>query len=153
MSAPTTNSTITYSERLWPTFGYWFITAALSAMTSLMVIPVWAAGGIIVPIVVFVLAALVLRALSARIVVTADTFYADKAHIDRAFIRSAEAFEAEEAFAERGMRLDARAFLMTRPWVKDVVKVTIDDADDVTPYWIVSTRNATALAAALQPEG
>ena len=48
-----------------------------------------------------------------------------------------------------GPGADHRAFLFTRPFIRDVVKVTLDDPADPHPYWLVSTRDAAALAAAL----
>jgi hypothetical protein len=50
------------------------------------------------------------------------------------------AYEGPEAFAERGTRLDARAFLCIRGWIKPVVKMRIADPLDPTPYWLVSSR-------------
>jgi hypothetical protein len=35
-----------------------------------------------------------------------------------------------------------------RPWVDAVVKVTISDPQDPTPYWIVSSRNPERFIAA-----
>jgi hypothetical protein len=51
----------------------------------------------------------------------------------------------------RGVDLDARAFLKIRPWVKPVVRIELDDDNDPTPYWLVSTRRPKELAAALTP--
>ncbi|WP_349828470.1 DUF3093 domain-containing protein [Brevibacterium litoralis] len=144
------SDTVLHAERLWPPFSWWFVTACLSAMTSLMVIPIWSAGGVIVPVVVFLLAVLGLRAASPRIVVTADALHVGRAWIEREFVTDVEAFDAEESFAERGPRMDARAFFLIRPWVKRVAKITIDDASDDTPYWLVSSRDPEALAAALR---
>jgi hypothetical protein len=39
-----------------------------------------------------------------------------------------------------------------RPWVKGAVQVHLDDPADPTPYWVVSSRNPTALASALLAE-
>ena len=50
---------------------------------------------------------------------------------------------------ERGVRLDARAYLLIRGWIPGLVRVELDDPDDPTPYWLVSTRHPVRLAAAL----
>ena len=42
------------------------------------------------------------------------------------------------------------AFVVQRPWVRSAVRVGLDDADDPTPYWIVSTRRPEQLAEALR---
>ena len=50
---------------------------------------------------------------------------------------------------ERGVGLDARAWLLLRGWIPGVVRVELDDPSDPTPYWLVSPRHPDALAAAL----
>lgn len=150
MSIPSGSDTsVHYTERLWPPVTWWVVTVLLSAMTAAMVYPVWELGAFIVPVVIFVLAALWLRSLSAPIVVSDEGFRAGPAHIERRYIAEAIPFDERGSFAERGVHLDVRAFLMTRPWVKTVVRVTIDDPADPTPYWLVSTKHPQELAAAL----
>jgi Protein of unknown function (DUF3093) len=41
------------------------------------------------------------------------------------------------------------AFVVQRPWVKGAVQVHLDDPADPTPYWVVSSRRPTDLAAAI----
>jgi hypothetical protein len=41
------------------------------------------------------------------------------------------------------------AFVVQRPWIKGAVQVHLDDPNDPTPYWVVSSRRPAALAAAL----
>lgn len=139
----------TYSERVAPSLWWWVIVLVLSAMTSLMVVPVWKWGAVIVPVAIFVVVALILRSLTPTVTVTDTTFYAGPAHIERSFITDATPLKDEEAFKARGQNLDARAFLVTRPWAKPLVKVTIEDPQDPTPYWLVSTRHPEKLARAL----
>lgn len=150
-TASTTSSSTVYSERLSPSVGWWITVLFLSAMTSLLALPVSTAGAIIVPVVVGAAVILWMRSVSARILVTDRTLVAGKAHIDRSFVTAAYAYDAEESFAQRGHLLDVRAYLVLRPWVKTVVRVELDDPADPTPYWLVSTRNPAALAAALAP--
>jgi hypothetical protein len=58
-----------------------------------------------------------------------------------------EIFRLAEATRERGVSLDARAWLVIRPWIDPVVKITISDPQDPTPYWLVSSKNPEALVA------
>lgn len=150
MSKVQSTSSVLYRERLYIPATWWLVAAFISSMTALMVLPVWALGAVIVPVAVFIAVALVMRALIPTIVVTDGELFAGDAHIERTFITRVEDLDAAEAFKARGQDLDARAFLMTRPWVKPVVRVHIDDAADPTPYWLVSTRNAERLAQALR---
>ncbi|MBM7817260.1 hypothetical protein JOE56_001954 [Brevibacterium paucivorans] len=142
-----------YSERVTPSIWWWVVALVLSAMTSLMVIPLSWIAGIIVPIVVFIAVALTLRSLIPRVTVTQDVLFAGPAHIERSFITGATPMTGEDAFQARGQDLDARAFLVTRPWASSLVKVDIEDPNDPTPYWIVSTHNPDELARVLAPQG
>jgi hypothetical protein len=54
-----------------------------------------------------------------------------------------------DAVHERGVGLHADAWLLIRGWIPDVVRVELDDPQDPTPYWIISSRRADALAAAI----
>lgn len=142
-----------YSERVTPSIWWWVVALVLSAMTSLMVIPLSWIAGIIVPIVVFIAVALTLRSLIPRVTVTQDVLFAGPAHIERSFIMGATPMTGDDAFQARGQNLDARAFLVTRPWASSLVKVDIEDPNDPTPYWIVSTHNPDELARVLAPQG
>src|SRR5699024_395909 len=140
---------VVYQEKVRPSVGMWILVAVAAASTALMVLPVWKLGMIILPIVSFVLFAWWLNSLTVTIIVTERQLFVGEAHIDRKFVPSATAYEGEAAQKARGVDLDARAFLKIRPWAKDAVRIDIDDADDPTPYWLVSTRHPEQLAEAL----
>ncbi len=63
----------------------------------------------------------------------------------------AEPLDPEETRRVHGVDADARAFLLTRPYLKRSVKITVQDPADRTPYWLVSTRHPRELADALRP--
>jgi len=50
-----------------------------------------------------------------------------------------------------GRDADPLAFVIARPWVPGGVRIDLDDPDDPTPYWYVSTRRPDELAARLRP--
>lgn len=145
----TKNSSVTFAEKLTPGFGWWVGAALLAGMTALSVYPVWHWGAVIVPVVSFLLLTWALLSMSKSVVVTGQEFYAGVAHIDRSLVGEVVPLDKRRAFLARGQDLDARAYLMTRPWVSAAVQVPIDDPADPTPYWIVSTRKPQELAAAL----
>lgn len=60
---------------------------------------------------------------------------------------------AEATRRLRGPAADPRAFVATRAWLSTSVQVQVEDPDDDTPYWLVGTRDPTALAAALSRRG
>jgi hypothetical protein len=141
---------IHYRERLWPA-PWLFISTALVIPASLLVfLPINTTAGIIVAIVLY-LGCVGLLLLGSPLVEVTDTeFVAGRAHLPLGLLGAVEGFSGDEARLERGQRLDARAFLLIRGWVDPVLKVGVDDADDPTPYWLVSTRNPSSLAAALE---
>ncbi|HLS34423.1 MAG TPA: DUF3093 domain-containing protein [Brevibacterium sp.] len=147
----TAASTTVYSERLFPSAPWWITLMLLSAMTSLLALPISRVGAVILPLLVAAGVILWMRSLSARVVVTDESFVAGPARIERSFITAVSGHDAQDAFAQRGHQLDVRAFLVLRPWVKPVVRVEIDDPADPTPYWLVSTRHPQELAAVLEP--
>lgn len=61
----------------------------------------------------------------------------------------ATALDADATWEILGPGADPRAFLHTRPWLPEAVRLAVDDADDPHPYWLIGTRDAAALAAAM----
>ena len=61
----------------------------------------------------------------------------------------AEVLDPEATRRALGPGADARAFLVTRPYLKRAVRVPVTDPADPTPYWLVGSRHPDALAAAL----
>lgn len=87
---------------------------------------------------------------SIELTVTADTFVAGQATIEREFCAKAQVVDADDFRWRTGPGADARAHLVIRPYLQQGVLVEIDDPADPTPYWLVSSRNPHGLAAALR---
>ncbi|KQO99781.1 DUF3093 domain-containing protein [Leifsonia sp. Leaf264] len=139
-----------YRERLWPA-PWLFISTALVIPASILVLaPISVTAGIITAIVLYggCVAGLIL---SAPTVTVADgRLSAGKASIPLSLVGDATSYSGQAAWRERGPNLDARAWLMIRGYVDDVVKVPLlPAAEDPAPYWIVSTRHGRELAAAI----
>jgi len=62
-------------------------------------------------------------------------------------------YDGDAAREQRGVSLDARAWLVIRGWIDPVVKIELGDPDDPVPYWLVSSRKPQELVAALQAAG
>ena len=79
--------------------------------------------------------------------VTADgASVADKARLPREVIARGATVAATPS-AALGRQLDPAAYLMHRAWVKTMVLLVLDDPDDPTPCWLVSTRHPIRVAA------
>lgn len=68
-------------------------------------------------------------------------FHADDASISTSFISEVEVLESTALRDAMTVALHPLAFVIQRPWMKASIRIYIDDADDPTPYWIVSTRH------------
>ncbi|MGA9871812.1 MAG: DUF3093 domain-containing protein [Rhodococcus sp. (in: high G+C Gram-positive bacteria)] len=64
-------------------------------------------------------------------------------------IAKAAVIPATAKSAALGRQLDPSAFVQHRTWVKRMVLVVLDDPEDPTPYWLVSTKRPEDLVAAL----
>ena len=73
-----------------------------------------------------------------------------RAVIEHRYIGAApRALDAAETRSRSVCEADARAHLVLRPYVSTAVEITLDDPADPVPYWLISTRRPTELAAAL----
>ena len=97
----------------------------------------------------FALAVVVIVTSSTRIELTRDVLSVGTARIPLTVISRAEAIAKVDAFAERGSNLDARAYIRFAMTVPTLCKVYLADANDVTPYWLFSSRNPEQLTALL----
>jgi len=86
---------------------------------------------------------------SVQVEVREGMLCAGPARIPLAQVGAAEALDKEATRRVHGVEADARAFLVTRPYISRAVKVVIDDPADPTPYWLISSRHPRQLAAAL----
>lgn len=138
-----------YRERLWPSPWVFLATALVIPAALLVFLPINQTVGIITAIVLYT-GCVVLLILSSPVVeVTTQQFSAGNARLPIEFAGQVTSFRTNEATLERGQRLDARAWLLLRGWVSPVVKVEVDDPQDPTPYWIVSTRRPEQIAQAI----
>lgn len=88
--------------------------------------------------------------LKMRMVIKIDTeLRIDRAHIEFAYLKDPVAVDQSEYKALRSIKLDARSFHATRPWLKSGVQVFVNDERDQTSYWLIGSKNNEALVAEL----
>lgn len=136
-----------YRERLWPSWWVFLVTALVIPASVLVFLPISPIAGVISAGVLYGVIVVVLLVTSPVIEVTDGMLRAGRARIERTFLGAATAHAGADAVAERGVRLDARAYLVLRGWVSGVVRIEIADDADPTPYWLVSTKRPAELAA------
>lgn len=143
------DSATLYRERIRASAWVFFSTALVIPASLLVFLPINLGAGVIIAIVLYATIVLILVATSPVITVTRQQFTAGRASVPIALVGAVTAYSGEDATLQRGRLLDARAWLLIRGWVSPVVRVELTDADDPTPYWIVSTRAPEALVEAL----
>jgi hypothetical protein len=76
--------------------------------------------------------------------------WAGSAHLPVSVVQRSAAIPRSAKSAALGRQLDPAAYVMHRTWVGPLALVVLDDADDPTPYWLVSCRHPDRLLAALR---
>jgi DUF3093 family protein len=139
-----------YRERLWVPLWWWPLGLALAALIALEVsqgvraLPGWVGFAVLLPV-----AAAVLSWFSKIEIHVIDgddpdgtrELWVGHAHLPVSVVsRSAEVPKSAKS-AALGRQLDPAAFVVHRAWVGPMVLLVLDDPDDPTPYWLVSTRH------------
>jgi hypothetical protein len=76
--------------------------------------------------------------------------WAGSAHLPVSVVQRSAAIPRSAKSAALGRQLDPAAYVLHRTWVGPLALVVLDDADDPTPYWLVSCRHPDRLLAALR---
>lgn len=140
-----------YAERLTLPWWAWLSGLALAALAAA---ELWlGAGGVRAWLPFAVLLPLTAVALwwfgRVRVAVVDDELLVDDARLPVRFVADAVALDAEGRREVLSVGADPLAFVVQRPWVPGAVQVVLNDPDDPTPYWVVSTRHPVQLAAAI----
>lgn len=84
-----------------------------------------------------------------RVAVRDGELRVDDARLPVRFVSDAIALDAVGRREVLGVGADPLAFVVQRPWVAGAVQIVLDDPDDPTPYWVVSSRHPVRLAEAV----
>ncbi|MGK2881339.1 MAG: DUF3093 domain-containing protein [Mycobacterium sp.] len=148
--------TVRYRERLWVPV-WWVLPSAVAAAivattvnAGIRGLPDWVAFAVLMGVAGLVL--LWLSKAEVRVVQTDGVveLWAGQAHLPVQVVqRSAEVPRSAKS-AALGRQLDPAAFVVHRPWVGPMVLLVLDDQDDPTPYWLISTRHPDRALSALR---
>ncbi|WP_343573368.1 DUF3093 domain-containing protein [Mycobacterium sp.] len=153
---PVMPQSVRYSERLWVPWWWWPLGFGLAALIAVEVnmgvpsLPRWLPFAAL-----FVVAAGALLWLG-RIEVRVSTgdsgveLQVGEAHLPVSVISRSADIPRSAKSAALGRQLDPAAYVVHRGWVGPMVLVVLDDADDPTPYWLVSTRHPERVLSALR---
>lgn len=140
-----------YRERLH--VPWWWYIVALAIATLLAAefhiggVPLtdWIPFGVLLPFAVIVVWSLSRSELAVR----DGELWVRGAHLPLRYVSGAIVLDARTLRRVVGREGDPAAFVSVRAWIGPGVQVLLDDADDPTPYWIVSTRHPERLISAL----
>ena len=140
-----------HRERLWPSVGAWLMVPLIGAIAAVCLLPVGSVPAVGAAVVGAAAVTALLLRVSARVEVSVEQgLRAGAAVVPARFLSGGTAARGEAARQLRGPAADARTHLCLAPWVDGVVLVALDDAEDPTPAWLVSSRRPEQLLAAVE---
>jgi hypothetical protein len=147
---------VRYRERLWVPWWWWPLGFGLAALIAAEVnrgvpgLPNWLPFAALFAVAAGAL--LWLGRMEIRVAAGDEgaELWAGHAHLPVTVIaRSAEVPRSAKS-AALGRQLDPAAYVLHRGWVGPMVLMVVDDADDPTPYWLVSCRHPDRVLSALR---
>lgn len=158
--SPTANaSTVLYSERQWVPVWWWIPAAAFAALMGFQMGHNRSTVYFVVTfVVVGALLAWYLTYLSSTVVkVEQDAdgtrwLVVGDANLPHTVVSRSLAVPKTAKQNALGRQLDPAAYLVHHAWVKKLALFVLDDPEDPTPYWLISTKNPEALLRAFVPE-
>jgi hypothetical protein len=88
-----------------------------------------------------------------RLTITAEELSIRGAHVPLRYISGVVALDARTLRRLIGREGDPQAFVAIRPWIGPGVQLQLDDPDDPTPYWVISSRHPDRVTALLRADG
>ncbi len=155
MTEPTPPSDPSYDERLVVPLGWWFGALGISLLLAaqihggapgLQAVLPYAIG---LPLTVVLL----LAGSRGRIRVAEDVLRVPGARIGLHHLGEVVVLDRRAMRQQTGPMADRYAFVVSRPWLRTAVRASLIDPDDDTPYWVIGSRRADQLAAALRAAG
>lgn len=142
---------MTYSERLRPSL-LWWIVFGLVAVTFVIAVAVFLSPGFVATALVVAVAVeiAVMHSFSAGLRVSEEGVRAGRALLEWPYVGSVRTLTRDEVRLRFGRDADPRAYAVVRSFVDEAVEITVEDPADPHPYWLVSTRDAAALAEAIE---
>ena len=116
-------------------------------------ISVWAAlgntPGLILWIFFTALLIILRSKIALRIHLRDGQLYVGRAHIELKYLGALTELNTDAMRLARGRDADSSAFLAIRFWQGRGIKIEIQDKQDATPYWLISTKKSNELVKAI----
>jgi len=141
---------ILYQERVRPNLGTFVAVSTLLPAVTLVSEPFDFRVGVVLGLILVIVIWASLLLFAPVIKVGRTTLTVGRASIPRTLLGKIDEIAKDEIFQERGPKLDPAAYKVFQGTVKTALKIAIKDANDPTPYWIISTRKPAQLATVLR---
>jgi hypothetical protein len=141
---------ILYQERVRPNLGTFVAVSTLLPALTLVSEPFDFRVGVVLGLILVIAIWASLLLFAPVIKVGRTTLTVGRASIPRTLLGKIDEIAKDEIFQERGPKLDPAAYKVFQGTVKTALKIAIKDANDPTPYWIISTRKPAQLATVLR---
>lgn len=160
-NGPSANTTaeVLYRERQWVPWYWWLGAAFVAALTAATVglnrHDFWP---MITFVIVFALLAWALVSMSKTVITVEKDpdntrwILVKGAQLPSDVVARSLAVPKTARRSALGPQLDPAAFLVSHQWVDELVMLVLDDPEDPTPYWLVSSKDPEALLRAFVPE-
>jgi hypothetical protein len=142
---------VLYQEKLRPP--WWWYVAALACAALLAAefpgggpVTEWLPWGVLLPVSV----AIVWSLGRVEVALRDGELWVRSAHLPLQHVSGAVNLDNATLRRVVGREGDPRAFVSIRPWIGPGVQVWVDDPEDPTPYWVISTRHPDELLARLR---
>ena len=141
------NEELTYAEKSKLPLKVWVFVISMSISIYLAI---WAPLGVmpalLMTLLFFAGFLAVLNKMQTRVFISKDYLYANKAKIEIKYIKKAIPLNKSEFRDLNGVSADPAAFLATNFWTNTGVKIELNDKNDPTPYWLISSKRAIEIA-------
>jgi hypothetical protein len=141
-----TINSASYSERVFPGLSFFLATLFAPAALYLIVLAfddLWA----LITFVVSELAIIFLGLFAApTLSLSSKTLSIGNVKIPTQYVKAITVVEASAQQSEKGPKLNPSAYVRFQVGVKGLLKVELNDPNDPTPYWLISSRNPDLVA-------
>ncbi len=139
-----------HRERLWPS--PWLLIALLLLLpaVTMVVIPINASVAVPTAVAVYLIITGTLTLMSPVIELSGGELRAGSARIPVSALGEVELLGDAALRRVLGPEADARAYLVVRGYIHRGLRIEIVDAEDPTPYWLLTSRRPQTLAAAIE---
>ncbi|MGY5764398.1 DUF3093 domain-containing protein [Brachybacterium sp. DNPG3] len=139
-----------YRERLTPGIGTWVVLIAFGALFGVVIVPLSTIASVIVGVVGIGAMIAVGIGASPLLLVEGTRLSAGRASIDVAYLGEPETVEGEDWDRTMSTGFDPLAHHCTRGWIHGGLRVEVQDEEDPTTAWVLSSRAPADLALALR---